>query len=340
MMIGTPLLEVEDLYVYFDIYEGIAKVLNGINLKVYEGEKVGLVGETGCGKSVTMKAIMRILSIPPACIPKGKILFKDQDILKMGRREFQRIRGKGISMIFQDPMSSLNPVFKVGEQLIDVIRFSQIAGNKGVFRYLLKVWDKHSQREFRTKALSILEEVKLPDPERIFTSYLVQLSGGMMQRVLIAMALVNGPALLIADEPGTALDVTIQDEVLRLLHGLVKRRETSVLLITHNMGVVREITDRVYVMYAGNVVEEAQTKELFSNPKHPYTKGLLASVPKLTGGGISEGIKGRIPSYTNPPTGCRFRPRCEHAMKKCEMRPPMVGVSDHHRVHCFLYNEK
>jgi len=326
----SPLLAVKDLCIYFSTYEGAAKVVDGVNFEVYKGERVGLVGETGCGKSVTMHAITRLLPIPPAKIVRGEVLFEGRDILKMRDKQFQKFKRNRISMIFQDPLSSLNPVFTIGEQLMDVIKFS-------VARSSCWIWPSVPRKALRSRALSILEEVQLHNPARVLNSYPFQLSGGMMQRVLIAMALVAEPSLLIADEPGTALDVTVQAQILRLLRELVQRRKTSILLISHNLGVIRENVDRVYIMYAGRIVEEAQTQELFRNPMHPYTKGLLASVPRLTGG-VGEGIEGRIPSYTDPPGGCRFHPRCKHVIEMCrKSRPPMVEVGEQHRVSCFLY---
>ncbi|MFQ5794284.1 MAG: ABC transporter ATP-binding protein [Candidatus Bipolaricaulia bacterium] len=327
MAFTEPLLAVKDLEVHFEIYEGTVRVLNGVNLVVGRGEKVGLVGETGCGKSVTMKTIMGTLPIPPGRIVGGEIEFKGRDLLQLSRQELQKIKGKEISMVFQDPMNSLNPVFKIGTQLTDIIRFS---GDKGRS-------DGLNRSEVTDRAIEVLQAVQLPDPERIMESYPLQLSGGMRQRVLIAMALANEPELLIADEPGTALDVTVQDQILELLKELVQVKNISVLLITHNLGVVRETTDRVYVMYAGNIVEEAPTPELFANPKHPYTQGLLNSVPKLTGEGITSGIAGRIPDYLDPPPGCRFHPRCEFAMPICQQSPPPFQVGDEHHAACFLY---
>jgi peptide/nickel transport system ATP-binding protein len=317
-----PLLEIKDLVVHFDVYGGTLKVLDGVNFTVYSGEKVGLVGETGCGKTTTMKSILRILPMPPARIPGGEIYFKGQDVLRMGGDELRRMRSEGISMIFQDPTTALNPVFTVGQQLEAVVKYS-IEGKK------------LSKQEIRERAIIPLKEVALPDPERMLGSYPIQLSGGMRQRVCIAMALVASRELLIADEPGTSLDVTIQDQILRLLHQLVEEKNVSVILITHTLGVVRETTDRVYVMYAGNMVEMAATK-----PLHPYTHGLMAAVPRLAGGGVSAGIPGRIPEYLNPPPGCRFHPRCDHAMDICRQeRPAFYKLSENHEVACFLYQE-
>jgi peptide/nickel transport system ATP-binding protein len=327
----TPLLEIKDLHVHFDVYGGTLRVLDGVNFVVQSGQRVGLVGETGCGKTTTMKSILRILPTPPARIPQGEIYFKGQDVLKMKKSDLQRIRSEGISMIFQDPTAALNPVFTIGQQLEAVVRHSMEGG-------------KLSKGEIREQALVPLREVSLPDPERMLDSYPIQLSGGMRQRVCIAMALVASRELLIADEPGTSLDVTIEDQILRLLRRLVEEKNVSVILITHTLGVVRETTDRVYVMYAGNMVEVADTEELFANPLHPYTHGLMAAVPRLTGGGVSDGIPGRIPDYANPPPGCRFHPRCERAMDICREEKPAFyskrsGANTDHEVACFLYRD-
>jgi len=322
---SEPILEIKDLQVQFDVYGGTLKVLDGVSFVVQKGQKVGLVGETGCGKTTTMKAILRILPMPPARIAGGEIFFKGQDVLKMGKNELGKVRGEGISMIFQDPTAALNPVFTVGQQLSAVVKYS--AEGK-----------KLSKKEIREQALIPLREVSLPDPERMLDSYPIQLSGGMRQRVCIAMALVASRELLIADEPGTSLDVTIEDQILRLLHGLVEEKNVSVVLITLTLGVVRQITDRVYVMYAGNMVEVAGTQELFANPSHPYTHGLMEAVPRLTGGGVSDGIPGRIPEYMNPPTGCRFHPRCPQVMDICrQKKPAFSALGDDHEVACFLY---
>ena len=326
-MSSTPLLlDIKNLHVHFAVYGGRLKVLDGVHFVMHSGEKVGLVGETGCGKTTTMKAILRVLPTPPALIPQGEIFFKGRDILKMSGGELQQVRGQGISMIFQDPTAALNPVFSIGQQMEAVI---QHAADRGKAR---------SSRDIHQRAVKSLQEVALADPERLLRSYPIQLSGGMRQRVCIGMALSTGPELLIADEPGTSLDVTIQDQVLRLLRALVEEKDTSVILITHTLGIVREMTDRVYVMYAGNMVEVAATNELFSQPLHPYTHGLMEAVPRLTGGGVSDGIPGRIPSYLNPPTGCRFHPRCTHAMEICaQEKPGFYRINDEHEVACFLY---
>ena len=323
------LLEIKDLHVHFAVYGGRLKVLDGINFYMLNGEKVGLVGETGCGKTTTMKTVLRVLPIPPARIPQGEIYFRNRDILKISNSELQQVRGRGISMIFQDPTSALNPVFNIGEQMKAVIKHSENRGKRS------------SHQEIHQQAINSLREVALADPERLLRSYPIQLSGGMRQRVCIGMALSTHPKLLIADEPGTSLDVTIQDQVLRLLRTLVEEKNTSIILITHTLGIVRELTDRVYVMYAGNMVEVATTKKLFANPRHPYTQGLLSTVPRLTGGGIASGIPGRIPDYLNPPPGCRFHPRCPYVMDICRTeKPPLFRLDQDHEVACFLYQDQ
>jgi peptide/nickel transport system ATP-binding protein len=325
---GAPLLDIKNLYVQFAVYGGRLKVLEGVNFSIDGGEKVGLVGETGCGKTTMMKAILRVLPMPPAQIPKGEVFFKGRNVLKLNLDDMKHVRGRGISMIFQDPTAALNPVFTVGEQIETVIRSSTAPG------------DKVSNSDIHRRAVAALQDVALADPERLLKSYPVQLSGGMRQRVCIGMALSTNPELLIADEPGTSLDVTIQDQVLRLLHKLVEERNTSVILITHSLGIVREMTDRVYVMYAGNLVEATKTQKLFANPLHPYTQALIKTVPRLTGGGIASGIPGRIPDYLNPPGGCRFHPRCPFVMDICRTeKPPVYKTDDGHAVACFLYRD-
>ena len=320
------LLNIQDLHVEYRVYGGYLKVLNGVNLILREGERVGLVGEAGCGKTTTMKSILQILPPGDFLIPKGEVYYKGKDILKMNFSEIQRLRSKEIAMIFQDPTAALNPVFTIGTQIGDVIKYSIALEEKKVHKEKIKIL-----------SVKALKEVSLPDPERMLVNYPFQLSGGMRQRVCIAMAISSSRNLLIADEPGTSLDVTIQDQILRLLKEIVEKKGTSIILITHSLGVAREMTDRIYVMYAGTIVETALTKDLFRNPVHPYTKGLLASVPKLSGGGIAKGIPGRIPDYLNPPQGCRFQPRCEHATSSCAETPPQFfEVEKGHLVACYL----
>jgi peptide/nickel transport system ATP-binding protein len=321
------LLDIESLEVGFNVYGGYLKVLNGVYFNMDEGEKVGLVGETGCGKTTTAKSVLKILPDPPSQTTGGRILFKGRDILTMRKNEIREIHAREISMIFQDPTAALNPVFTIGDQLMTAIKYSNLHDNM-------------TRKEIREKAVQSLKEVRLPDAERILENYPIQLSGGMRQRICIAMALATRSTLLVADEPTTSLDVTIQDQVLRLLGTLIQEKGTSTILITHSLGLVREWTERVYVMYAGVMVETADTAELFKNPLHPYTRGLMAAVPKLTGEGIAAGIAGRIPEYLNPPPGCRFHPRCSAVMDVCRKEKPInFNCGDNHKTACFLYKE-
>ncbi len=319
------LLDIKDLHVWYRVYGGYLKVLNGVHLMVREGERVGLVGETGCGKTTTMKSILQILPPGDFHIPQGQIFYKGQDILKMNFKELQSLRSREIAMIFQDPTAALNPVFTIGTQIGDVIKYSANFG------------ENVHQEKIKMLSTKALKEVSLPDPERMCNNYPFQLSGGMRQRVCIAMAISSPRNLFLADEPGTSLDVTIQDQIMRLLNEIVEKRKTSIILITHSLGVAREMTDRIYVMYAGTIVETARTEVLFKNPVHPYTKGLIASIPKISGGGIEKGIPGKLPSYLNPPSGCRFQPRCEQESPICsEKPPPLLEIEKDHLVACYL----
>jgi peptide/nickel transport system ATP-binding protein len=325
--LNKTIVDIKDLHIWYRVYGGHVKVLNGANLLVRKGEKIGLVGETGCGKTTTVKSIIDILA-KQAVIKKGEILFKEKDVLKMNKNEIKVMRGSGISMIFQDPMLALNPVFTIGEQIKEVIKNS---GGK----------DVHKKDVQQALAIKAIKETSLPDPERILNSYPFQLSGGMRQRICIAMSLATPRDLVIADEPTTNLDVTIQDQVLKILKHRVESKGSSLILITHSLGVARETTDRIYVMYAGNMVEIAPTAKLFEKPLHPYTQALIECIPKLSGGGVSEGIPGRIPNYLDPPTGCRFYPRCPKAMDICRTKmPDYVDVGDGHMVACYQYYEK
>ncbi|MBS7527501.1 ABC transporter ATP-binding protein [Fusibacter paucivorans] len=320
----NELLSIKDLEVWYKTYRGYAKVVNGVNLTVNKGEKVGVVGESGCGKTTTMKSILR-MNVQSAYVNSGEILYSGENILKMNEAKLQEIRRRDIAMISQEPSAALNPVFTIGEQIRDVIRYSDTK-------------KKFTKEEMQSKAIDAIKSVMISDPERILASYPYQLSGGMKQRICIAMGLVVPRNVLIADEPGTALDVTIQDQIHRLLHNLVEEKDMSLIMITHSLGVARELVDRIHVMYAGDVVEVAKTDDLFKKPLHPYTIGLLDCVPKLSGGGISEGIYGYVPSYINPAPGCRFASRCPKATQICrEQKPSMTSVDAEHSVACFNY---
>ena len=315
-------VDIRNLFVEYKTYAGMVKVLNGVNFTVDAGEKVSIVGETGCGKTTTVKSIFRILS-DNSRIPTGEIFFKGKDVLKMKDAEIKQLRGSGLSMIFQDPTMSLNPVFTIGEQMFEAIRNS---GQEGCTR-------REVQQELAVKAL---KETSMPDPERILLSYPFQLSGGMRQRVCIAMSLATPRDVVIADEPTTNLDVTIQDQVLKILKDRVESKNSSLILITHSLGVARETSDRIYVMYAGNMVETAPTAELFKAQLHPYTQALMRCIPRLSGGGVAEGIPGRIPNYLDPPRGCRFAPRCPHAARRChEEKPEFYDAGSGHQAACF-----
>lgn len=319
---GEPLLSVRDLRVGYRTYKGWSHVLNGVDLDVRPGEKVGLVGESGCGKTTTMKAILGTLPANGR-IQGGSVRFDGHDLLAKGRRELRKIRGRRITAIYQNPGAALNPVFTVGQQLDAVIS----AHNRGL-----------SAAERRRRAIAALEAARLPDARRLLSNYPVQLSGGMKQRVCIALALASEPELIIADEPGTALDVTIEDQVMREFMRLVEEKNLATVFITHNLGVVRKWMDRVYVMYAGTIVEAAPTEELFARPLHPYTQALFIAVPRLTGGGIPEGIPGRVPDYVSPPQGCRFRERCPARMEACMHKPRLVDQGGGHLVACWVYS--
>jgi len=318
--VNEYLLEVQDLKTYFKVKNGKVRAVDGVNFAIKPGEKVAIVGESGCGKSVTALSIMRLVAQPPGEYADGSIFFEDEDLLDIPESMMRKVRGRKIGMIFQDPMTSLNPTMTVGKQIAEGLRTHL----------------KLSQDAARKRAMDLLDQVGIPAVSERIDSYPHQFSGGMRQRVMIAMALACNPKLLIADEPTTALDVTVQAQILELISGVCKEFGTSLILITHDLGVVAGMTDRVVVMYAGKVVEEALTEELFANPRHPYTLGLLASVPRLDEARQTElrTIEGAPPDLLNPPPGCPFMPRCFFARSICRTMPPLdplPGNAAHHK---------
>jgi peptide/nickel transport system ATP-binding protein len=325
----SHLLEVKNLQTHFPTRAGLVKAVNDVSFYINEGELLGLVGESGCGKSITALSVMRLIA-PPGKIFGGEITFKGENLLQATDERMREIRGNDIAMIFQDPMTSLNPVYTVGEQIAEALRLHR----------------KLNKKDAWNAAIKSMEEVSIPDPSRRVNDYPHQLSGGMRQRVMIAMALACDPELLIADEPTTALDVTIQAQILELLDELRKTRKLAVLLITHDLGVVAEVADRVCVMYTGRIVEESGVDELFRKPKHPYTEGLLKSVPKLREFGNEKEtrlstIQGTVPSPTNLPEGCHFAPRCPYRFERCVHEPmPLFELEKEVEVRCVLYEGK
>ena len=318
----SKLLEVSNLKVQFRTREGPVHAVDGVSFELNEGEALGIVGESGSGKSVTSLSILRLLPIPPADIKDGEILFRGTDLLDLPENEMRKIRGRDISMIFQDPMTSLNPVITVERQLIEPLQLHL----------------KLSVPEARARARELLEAVGIPDAARRLKAYPHQFSGGMRQRVMIAIAIAANPKLLIADEPTTALDVTVQAQILELIHRLRRDLGTSVILITHDLGVVAGVTDRIIVMYAGKIAESASTDELFANPRHPYTLGLLGSVPQLDdiAAGELPTIPGSPPDQIHPLAGCPFQPRCPFVLPKCAEYPPAMSVGPDHKSYCWV----
>jgi len=318
------LLDISKVKVVFYTYRGIIKALNGVELWMNKGERLGIVGETGCGKSVTALSIMGLIEQPGEII-EGNIIFEDKILTSMKEDKLNDIRGREIAMIFQEPIAALNPVMKVGFQIAESIARSK---------------KKNIDKEVYSEVRRMLEIAGL-DWERTINLYPHELSGGMAQRVMIAMALSSNPKLLIADEPTSALDVTIQAQILELLDDLVKKLGNAVILITHDMGVAAEFCDKMAVMYAGNMVEYASTANIFRNPFHPYTKGLLKAVPKIGRTDELQSIKGIVPDLANPPTGCRFHPRCKYAMDICENKlPTLMEIEPGHYVACYLYSKE
>jgi len=317
------ILLIESLSVYFYTYSGIVKAVEDLDLSIYEGECFGLVGETGCGKSTLMKAVLRLIP-PPGKIVKGKVLFKGIDLTKLSEQQLQKIRGYKISMVFQEPSSALDPLFNNGYQIVETILSHEKIAQKNAWK----------------KALSLLRTVKIPEAERRLYQYPHELSGGMKQRIVISIALAGKPDIIIADEPTTALDVTIQAQILDLLKELQKKYKTTLVIITHNLGIVAEYCDRIGVMYAGKLIELGSTLQIFENPLHPYTKGLLAAVPKISSKREKlASIPGTVPNLINPPSGCRFHPRCRYATDRCKKEvPKLLEVEPGHKVACHLYN--
>jgi oligopeptide/dipeptide ABC transporter ATP-binding protein len=319
--LSSPLLKVEALTTVFDVDGRSLPAVDHVTFEVREGETLGLVGESGCGKSVTALSILRLVQ-PPGRIAGGAIHFRGRDLLRLAERDMRRVRGAEISLIFQEPMTALNPVFTIGDQVAEA----------------LIVHDKASRKDAMRRAVELLDAVKIGEPERRVHDYPHQLSGGMRQRVLIAMALACNPSLVIADEPTTALDVTIQAQILDLLREMKARFNLSLLLITHDLGVIAETADRVMVMYAGRIVEEGPVRAIFRDAKHPYTRGLLASIPGGTPGARLRAIQGSVPDISALPRGCAFAPRCPDRFDRCDTTPPgRTDLGDDRSVRCYLY---
>ncbi len=316
-----PLLEVKNLKTHFYTYEGVVKAVDGVSYDLEAGETLGLVGESGCGKSVSAMSLMRLIPEPPGKILEGEILFDGQDILKLGMDEMRLIRGAQMSMVFQEPMTSLNPVLTLEKQLGETLQL-----HKGMTR-----------KEAKVESIDLLARVGIPDPERRVGQYPHQFSGGMRQRVMIAMALSCNPRIIIADEPTTALDVTIQAQILELMKGLTKEFGVAMIIITHNLGVVARYADRMNIMYAGKIIERGESGEIYKNPRHPYTVGLLKSVPRLDlpRRAKLDPIEGQPPDLIDVPDGCSFRARCKWAVDKCATEPPLELVASGHYSACW-----
>lgn len=321
----SPLLQVEDLHTVFYTDAGVVRAVNGVGFELDQKQILGLVGESGCGKTVTGLSILGLIPQPPGRIEQGRIVFEGTDLLTLSDKDMRRIRGNRIAMIFQEPMTSLNPIFTVGYQIREVLRIHR----------------QVSKHQANGSTVEMLQKVGLPDPDKRMHEYPHQMSGGMRQRVMIAMALCCSPRLIIADEPTTALDVTIQAQILELIHRLRVDTGTAILLITHDLGVIAEMADTVAVMYTGSIVEHAPCDDLFDNPCHPYTLGLMQSIPQidqpLTGTKRLQTIAGVVPSLLDLPAGCAFQERCNRVMTKCRQDPPFFSISDGHQVRCWLH---
>ena len=325
------LLEVKNLKTVFHMHDHNVHAVDGLSFHLDRGETLGIVGESGCGKSITSLSVMRLIPSPPGEIAQGNILFEGQDLLKLSGEKMRRIRGNKISMIFQEPMTSLNPVFSIGYQISEALMLHR----------------NMSKEEAMHESAQLLDRVGMSDPEERVYEYPFQLSGGLRQRAMIAMAMACNPAVMIADEPTTALDVTIQAQILRLMRRLKAEHDTAIIFITHDLAVIASFADRVMVMYAGVAVEEAPVKKIFKNPSHPYTRGLLASIPAVAAEESEPGtrellttIPGTLPDPRNFPTGCRFAPRCKEVMEKCHTAEPgFTQLDADHRVRCYLYSD-
>jgi len=323
-MTMEPILEIKNLKTQFFTRRGVVPAVDGVDISVGRGQSVGLVGESGCGKSITAMSVMGLIQRPGRVV-EGEVLLEGEDLLKMKPAQMRNIRGNKISMIFQEPMTSLNPVYTVGKQVSEAILLHQQA----------------TREEAKERTIDIFRQVGIPEPEDRYQSYPHQLSGGLRQRVMIGMALVCNPLLMIADEPTTALDVTIEAQILHQMRVLQREKGTSIIMITHNLGVVAELCDQVYVMYAGRIMEQADVHEIFKNPAHPYTFGLLNSIPRLTQNRERlYTIRGMVPNLLRLPSGCRFCPRCDKVMEICTKKEPdLYPVGDGHLARCFLYDK-
>ena len=323
---GEKILEVNHLKTYFHTDAGLSKAVNDVSFFVEKGKTPGIVGESGCGKSITSLSIMGLVETPPGEIAGGEIIFEGEDLLKKNEKEMSKIRGKKIAMIFQEPMTSLNPGFTIGQQLVET----------------LMLHEEMTKKQAKERAIEMLKMVKIPLAEKRFNEYPHQLSGGMRQRVMIAMALCCNPDLLICDEPTTALDVTIQAQILDLINELKEKTGTSVMMITHDLGVIAEIADDVMVMYAGKIVERATCDQIFEKPMHPYTYGLMQCIPKLDDDDTKRlsVIEGMVPSFDDMPKGCAFCPRCKEAREICRQKMPELAEAEGRMVRCFKYTQE
>ena len=338
----NELLKLRDLKTHYFTREGVVQAVDGVSLELRKGENLGIAGESGCGKSTLGLSILRLVRAPGRIVD-GEILFNGEDIIKKSDEEMRRIRGAKISIIFQDPSSSLNPVYTVGDQIGESIHLHQYKGGEGISNWLLRRFRRSRAREVNEKIEDMLRETGISDASKRRNDYPHQFSGGMRQRVMIAMALSCRPNLIIADEPTTNLDVTIEAQILELIKELQKEFDTSIILISHNLGIISELCDKIAIMYAGNLVEISEMTTLFKSPKHPYTEALLGTIPKLGSRGMRlSSIPGQPPNLINPPKGCRFHPRCRDRINGLcdELTPPLIELESGTKVSCFKYVPK